>query len=190
MGKTNSTLVVGEFELYAELEDPRYGEMQIYKHKDNHNMLKLKKSYNSNFFGISIPEITYLAKRVQSLPEGVLQCEVQSHFALNPTIYSQKDSVMEVLYDSRTLSLRSIVSIYGKSYPETAGINLLYFIGVNGAKLEERLDYFPKLDLDCIFIDEEGLKLENPYLHEHYIKEIVDVSPDFWKKFKHWFLTF
>ena len=42
-----------------------------------------------------------------------------------------------------------------------------------GERLEDLLEYFPRVTLDEIFVDDEGIMFSNPYMKDYYVQRVL-----------------
>lgn len=152
------------------------GSLKTLRHSGDHNLLKLLKIFNTSSFNTNSNEFKILTKRSKSLPNEFFSGELYKIEEVEPGFCAPSMTEITVSFDSRTLNLHSLTKEYQKIYKEKDAISLLYFVAKAGNVMQSRLDYFPELKLKNIYIDDNGLKLENPYIYDEYIHYILQVS--------------
>lgn len=178
MGKANSKLRKTSkfYKKHKDLNSRKKGHLQTKRHSSNHNLVKLLKTFNSSTFNLEPDEFKVLAKRRKTLPKEFFPGEIEHIEDIQPGLCSPGQTQITIAFESRTLNLQNLTNGFGKIYNERDALNLIYYGSKAGSVMQSRLDYFPELKLKNIYVDEDGLRLENPYIYDEYVHYILNVS--------------
>ena len=76
----------------------------------------------------------------------------------------------DATFTASSQTLERLITREGNFGSEESAFALLYFIAKQGSKLQDLLEFFPKVHLQDIFVDDDGLRLMNPYVYDAYIE--------------------
>ena len=172
------------------LKDPIYGTVTIHKNNQNPLTLKCEKFYTEEASPIIHPikdsSLIFLSKQMHNLPKKIFKASL--------TEFEQADEGPDiaaiVVYDVGSWSLEDVIEERGAGFEEQLGFSLMMILAKIGSELQDKLNFFPRVTNKEIFLTEEGLKVMNPYIHDNYTANIVEVRQfykgllDFGKSFE------
>lgn len=180
MGIANSKEILYKHELLEMLDDEIFGKITLYKSKQNKYVLKCSKVYDkyalSELENLKDNDFKFLKQRISNLPLEVFACCLTSF----DTNYNQETGLNNangtITYDVGAWSLADIIRENGPLFPQELGFTLFYLIAYVGAQFQESLNFFPQVKNEEIFVTGTGLKFLNPFIHDSYFRENLNVS--------------
>ena len=183
MGQKSSKAKFSNYEKFDEIIDQIYGNYIIFKNEDEIHQNLLKKEFVSTTIPDSLKHKDRLVKRANQLPQKIYSVCTTNFQEIKPGFCSPTYGAMTCAFDSGAVSLESLIYKKGAIFPEEASFEFLMAISQIGMELRRSLNWFPKVQLNHVWITGGSPMVTNPYLSTDYVSLSLKV-----KKFEFLFL--
>ena len=177
MGKTFSREIFNEYHQESSLilTDNQYGE--TYRHNTKPHKFLIRKNISSSSLNCSIQDINNIASRSLKLPIQVYKGEIIRLDESEPGFCTPVLATGEVAFRYCSTKLSKNSTIAGLNLKDSdAAFYFIKKVAELGSRLEDLLEFFPRVTLDEIFVDDEGIMFANPYQKDYYVQMVLNVK--------------
>lgn len=177
MGQTESKLL---FEDYHHKDIPYVAKetgLKTFRNNNNRHKFLIEKPIYSVQFPCSKMEAQSLINKAIKLPKEIFKARFTHYEDIDGGFCSSSMLKTIITFDYCSKNLAKKSTQLAIDLPELEAFQLMDQICNLGIKLQNHLEFFPKVQLKDIIVDDDGgLKFVNPYMYNKYIQNSLIVS--------------